>query len=257
MNSRLYAGTVLHDRKGRVSNRFRYGLYFAYLDLAELAQLDEGLKRFSYNRAGLISFQDRDHGPCDGSPLRPWIDERLSEVGVDLAGGAVRLLAFPRVLGFKFYPVSFWYCFHTDGDCRAVLAEVHNTFGDGHNYLLHNGGQPLDWSVRPTVAKAMHVSPFVGMEATYEFRLSEPTETLRLSIHDHIVGEPPLLVAAIDLKASELTDASLMNAVSRMGPMSARAWMLIHLQAIRIVSKGGQYHPRPAPTRGGTTSWPS
>ena len=81
------------------------------------------------------------------------------------------------MLGFGFYPVSMWYCFHADGTPRAVLAEVHNTFGGRHNYLLHNGGDVFDLSSKPTVDKVFSVSPFIPMDARYEFRLTEPGET--------------------------------------------------------------------------------
>ena len=90
----------------------------------------------------------------------------LARANIDLEGGRVCLLTFPRVLGFGFYPVSMWYCFHADGTPRAVLAEVHNTFGGRHNYLLHNCGDVFDLGSKPTVDKVFSVSPFIPMDAT-------------------------------------------------------------------------------------------
>ena len=246
MNSRLYTGTVGHKRTRPKENAFRYKVYFLYLDLAELDDLDANLKRFSHNNGrGLVKLRDRDHGPRDGSPLRPWIDALLAKANIDLEGGSVCLLTFPRVLGFGFYPVSFWYCFHADGTPRAVLAEVHNTFGGHHNYLLHNKGDVFDLSSKPTVDKVFSVSPFIPMDARYEFRLTKPSDTLHVAIYDYVEG-PLLLVASLDLEASELTDANLSAAVRRYGPMSLRAWLLIHAQAVRIVWKGIRYIP-PSP----------
>jgi len=247
VNSRLYTGTVAHKRTRPKENSFRYQVYFLYLDLAELDELDAGLKRFSHNGHALSQLRDRDHGPRDGSPLRPWIDALLARANIDLEGGRVCLLTFPRVLGFGFYPVSMWYCFHADGTPRAVLAEVHNTFGGRHNYLLHNGGNLFDLSSKPTVDKVFSVSPFIPMDARYEFRLTEPGESLHVGIYDYVEG-PLLLVAGLDLTAQELTDEAIARAVRRFGPMSLRAWLLIHAQAIRIVSKGIRYiPPTPAP----------
>ncbi len=241
MNSRIYTGYVTHQRTGPVRNRFRYRIYFTYLDLAELGELDRTLRRFSYNRAGVFSFHDRDHGPRDGSALRPWIDGLLARAGIDLDGGAVRLLTFPRVLGFRFYPVSLWYCFHRDGTPRAVLAEVHNTVGDRHNYLLHNGGAPFDWSGSPEAVKAFWVSPFIPVgDARYVFHFTEPGETLSLSLLDYVHGEL-VLTASLDLAAEPLTDPALMRRLWRRGPMSAVAFALILWQFVRLLSKGARF----------------
>jgi len=245
VRSRLYIGKVAHDRKLPKRNSFSYGLYYLYACLDELKELDDSLRWFAHNRAGLFSLHDKDHGPLDGSPLRPWMETQLAEAGIDLEGGPICLLAFPRVLGFKFYPVSWWYCFHADGTTRAVMAEVRNTFGEHHNYLLHDNGAPMDLAHgRPEVAKAFHVSPFIEMDARYVFHVGEPGDKLSISIYDYVKG-PLLLVAAVSLRAEEITDGLLWKTLLRYGPMSARAWILIHLQAIRIVAKGIRYIPKP------------
>jgi DUF1365 family protein len=241
VNSRLYSGYVQHQRRGLVSNGFRYRIYFAYLDLAELDEVDSSLRLFSYDRAGLFSFHERDHGPRDGTPLRPWIDALLARAGIDLEGGPVRLLTFPRVLGARFYPVSFWYCFHRDGTPRAMLAEVHNTVGDRHNYLLHNAGAPLDWNAAPTAVKAFWVSPFIPVgDARYEFRFSEPGEKLSVSLLDYVAGDL-VLTASLQLAAEPLTDRALLRRFLSRGPMSVVAFALIVWQAARLLAKGVRF----------------
>ncbi len=252
VHSRLYVGTVAHDRRIPRANRFRYGIYYLYVDLDELELLDESLRLFSVDRANLVTLRTRDHGPRDGSAWRPWVDATLARAGIDLERGPVRLLTFPRVLGFKFYPVSFWYCFHADGTPRAVLAEVQNTFGDHHNYLLHNGGDVFDWQSAPEMVKVFHVSPFIEMDARYEFRFSEPGEQLSVSLLDFVKG-PLLLIAAVSLTARPLTDAALLRAIARYGPMSARAWLFIHYQALRLFAKRIRYVPRTEPPAEETT----
>ena len=237
MNSRLYTGTVSHARSTPARNVFRYRVYFCYLDLAELEELDAGLRRFSHNGRALVTFRDADHGPRDGSPLRPWVDALLARAGVDLEGGRVCILSIPRVMGGRFYPISLWYCFHADGTPLAVLAEVQNTFRDHHNYLLHHHGEPIDWSERPTAAKAFYVSPFVQPEdVLHEFAFSEPADSLSASVFDHIDGST-VLTASLSLHAEDLTDANLARAVLRLGPMSARALVLIHWQALKLLFK--------------------
>ena len=128
MRSRLYTGWVAHERVRPARNAFRYPAYYLALDLGELGQLDSALSRLSYNRSGLISFWDADHGPRDGTPLRPWIDALLAQAGIDLAGGHVTLLTFPRVLGARFYPVSFWYCFAADDTLNIIFDATHGEY---------------------------------------------------------------------------------------------------------------------------------
>jgi DUF1365 family protein len=253
VESRLYTGTITHERRVPKKNRFRYQVYYVFVDVDELDTLDDRLNRFAHNRPGLVSLWDKDHGPRDGSPLRPWIDAVCAEHGIDISGGRVYLLTFPRVLGAKFYPIAIWYCYDSAEVCRAVLLEVQNTFGEHHNYLLHNDGAPFDWHMKSKKDKGFHVSPFiVDTEAHYEFRLTEPGDRLRVTIHDFVQG-PLLLVAVLELAARPLTDRELTRTVMRLGPMSVRALLLIHYQAARIFAKGIRYVPKPEPPRKETT----
>jgi len=215
--------------------------------LAELDELDGSLQRFGHNRKALTSLWDADHGPHDGSALRPWIDDLLGRAGIDLEGGRVCLLTFPRVMGFRFYPVSFWYCFHADGTPRAVLAEVQNTYRDRHNYLLHNHGDVFDWNSRPEHAKAFFVSPFIQLEnVRYRFAFSEPGETLSVALQDYVDG-PLLLTTTLALDARPLTDETIRREVWRMGPISARALILIHWQALKLLAKRVGFYPHTKP----------
>ena len=250
MRSRLYRGEVRHARTRPKKNAFRYPVYYLGLDLDELEEVDRALRVLSYNRPNLVSFWDRDHGPRDGTPLRPWIDAVCAEAGIDLAGGRVMLLSFPRVLSTRFFPVSFWYCFGAGGEPLAVMAEVHNTVRDRHNYLLHNGGQPIDWAAKPHATKAFWVSPFIQVgDVEYEFRFTEPGDRLSVSIQDIVEGSP-LFTASISLEARELSDGALLGTVLRHGPISGVAITRILWQALKLFVKRVPYYPYvPAPEK--------
>jgi uncharacterized protein len=247
VRSALFTGLVRHSRTRPVANRFRYGIYFLYLDLDELDQLGRSLRLFSHNGRALLTLRDADHGAHDGSGLRPWIDRILAQADIGLPGGRVMLLTFPHSLGSSFFPVSFWYCFDESGSARAVLAEVNNTFHQHHGYLIHDHGAPLRWDAEYRADKVFHVSPFIGMDATYLFRFGEPGTRLTASIldqvHDGAEG-PPLLAAGIEVNRKPLTDANLAAAYLRYGPMSARATLLIRYQAVRLLAKGVKYLPK-------------
>ena len=244
MESRIFEGNVVHERSRPVVNRFRYRVYLLYLDLAELDGLAGSVRRFHYNHPGWISFYDRDHGPRDGSPLRPWIDDLLNRAGIHLEGGPIRIMSFPRSMGFRFFPASFWYCHGADGELLAVLAEVHNTFGGQHNYLLHRGGEPMGFSEDLFAYKVFHVSPFIPLGGRYRFRFTPPDNAVSVSIHENVEGEP-LLVAGVSGKARPLDDATLRELTWRYGPMPLRAWLLIHFQAIRLALKRVRFYSDP------------
>ena len=243
--SAVYAGELYHLRSQPRRNEFRYGIYFLYVDIDRLDELAGSLADFGHNAKALTSIWDVDHGPRDGSLLRPWIDAQLAGSGIALgADGAVMLLTFPRVRGFKFYPVSFWYCFADDGTLRAVMAEVQNTYGEHHDYLMHRGGSPMAWSERPVRIKAMHVSPFIEMDARYTFSFDEPGERLGVRIRDDVKGEQ-LLFAEVELQRRSLDDATLRAVVKEYGPMSLRAMLLIGWQALHLLGKGIKFLPKP------------
>lgn len=147
----LYRCRIMHRRPGAPRYRFGYRAFYLLLDIDAIDAACAVSPLISRNRFNLLSFYDADHGRHDGRGLRPWVEGVLAEYDIDLAGGSVTLLTMPRVLGYGFNPVSLYYCEHADGRLRAVLAEVHNTFGEHHVYVLHESGAPMAWG-RPAIS---------------------------------------------------------------------------------------------------------
>ncbi|MCU0767141.1 MAG: DUF1365 domain-containing protein [Gammaproteobacteria bacterium] len=242
----LYAGEVMHRRLFPVDYRFSYRVFSLLLDVDRLDEAGRASRLFSHNRFNLVSFHDADHGPRDGTPLRPWIDGVLRRFGIDLEGGPIALLCLPRVLGFGFNPLAIWYCRHRDGSLRAVLLEVSNTFGERHGYLLHDAGAEMAWPVRKARQKEFHVSPFVAMEAEYRFRLAEPAERLEVGIREFQSGRL-MLVAAQVAERRALTTATLARAVLAVPLQTFKVLGMIHWQALKIWLRGAPFHRKPAP----------
>lgn len=240
----LYRGAVTHLRLRPFRHGFRYPAFTLLLDLDALDRLPWPL---CHNGRGLMALADRDHGPRDGGALKPWIEARLAEAGVALEGGKVRLLAMPRVLGRAFNPLSIWFCHHRDGRLLALLYEVRNTFGQHHSYLL-----PLERPAAPgeavaqSCAKAFHVSPFIGPEARYDFRLAAPDERLAVTIREQ-VPEGPLLLATLTGRRQALTTPALLRALARFPLLTLQVLGAIHWQALRLWLKGARFHRCPAP----------
>ncbi|MCG5510058.1 DUF1365 domain-containing protein [Ectothiorhodospira lacustris] len=244
---RLYRTRVMHRRLFPVEYRFTYRVFSLLVDVDKLDDLNRSLRLLSVNRFNLLGLNARDHGPRDGSPWRPWVDACLGRAGIDLEGGQVQLLCFPRVLGYTFNPLSLWYCRHRDGSLRAVICEVSNTLGDHHHYLLHADGAPMAWPVRASQDKLFYVSPFIEMDARYQFRLSEPDEALNVLIHEY-QDSRLMLSAAQTGHARPLTDGELLKATAAVPFMTLKVLAAIHWHALKIWWKGGQYYSKPTPS---------
>ena len=244
---RLLVGQVMHHRLRPAVNGFVYPVFFVQLPVRRLEASDCGI--FSVDRRNLLSFDRRDHGPRDGSPLLPWIQARLRERGLP-DDGEIILQTFPRVFGYVFNPVSFWFCHDRAGALVAVLAEVNNTFGGTHSYLLHNPeGAPLQDGQELRAGKAFHVSPFCDVEGGYRFRFHLDGPRPRVHI-DYDDAEGPLLLTAISGQPRAWTRGNLLLAFLRMPVLTLGVMARIHWQALKLWLKG-------VPFRGTTPSAPS
>jgi len=236
----LGIGRVWHQRLRPRKHGFVYRSYFLRLPLRSL-RLDAGA--LVRNRAGLISFHDADHG--EGGPdALAWFDALLAGEGITDADGEVWLHTFPRVLGYVFKPVSFWYAHRADGTLAAVLAEVNNTFGERHGYLLV--GPRLRWGATLEARKVFHVSPFCAVAGQYRFCFVEPG-VARITLHD-AGGE--LLRTGVAGTLAPLTRRRAWGAFFGMPLMTLSVIGLIHWHALRLAVKGVPLFRKPsAPER--------
>ena len=169
------------------------------------------------------------------------------DAGIDLDGGPVHLLCFPRVLGYVFNPLSIYFCRHSDGRLRAILYEVTNTFGDRHSYLLPvDGGRDSAGPISQACDKVLYVSPFIDMASHYRFRVKEPGERLSILIRQ-AVPEGEQLLATLTGKRAALRDRELVRAFATHPLMTVKVMGAIHWQALWLWLKGATFHRRPAP----------
>lgn len=240
----LYPARVMHRRRIAPLYRFVYRVFYLLVDIDRLDELQRRLRFFSLDRFNLLSLRARDYG--DGRGLRPWAEEQLHRHGIELDGGRIRLLTLPRVLGWAFNPISLWYCDHRDGQLRAVIAEVRNTFGERHSYLLASGGAPMPYEQVHDKDKCFHVSPFLDRAGCYRFELGEPGERLRVAIHESRDGAP-VMDATLAGERRELSDAALLRQVLRMPWMAVKVVAGIHWEALKLWLRGAGYRSKPAP----------
>lgn len=253
---RLFFGQVMHRRLRPAEHRFVYPVFFCLLPLGALDAAAGPL--FSLNRCNLFSFHDIDHGARDGTPLLPWIRDLLAGAGIG-ADGEVWLQCFPRVLGFVFNPVSFWFCHDRSGALRAVLAEVNNTFGERHNYLLaHPDGRPIRDGETLQRRKVFHVSPFMAVDGEYRFRFharagDDGAPLWRLARIDHADAGGDLLHTALSGRAVPLASGALLKAFLAYPWLTLGVVLRIHWQAFRLWRKRVPFFRKPEPPLEETT----
>ena len=248
-------GQVRHTRLRPRRHAFAYPTFFLMLPMRSMPGLGSAL---AVNRPGAISFHDVDHGDgrsaAQGGALA-WLDELLRTEGITDATGEVWLHCYPRVLGYTFKPVSFWYCHHADGHLRAIVVEVNNTFGERHCYLLDapHYGQEL------CASKVFHVSPFCKVEGHYRFRFMRTVHggvektVARIDLcdgeRDGANTDPAavLLQTSVSGTLEPITRSTLRRALWRNPAMTLGVVLHIHMQALRLWLKKVPFIHKPKP----------
>jgi len=249
--SRVFEGRVFHQRLRPRKHRLSYRVFSMLVDLDELPSLHKRLAFFSHNRFNFFSFWDKDYGCEQDTSLAQYVRNTLSSADLELTGGKVQLLCYPRLFGYAFNPLSVYYCFDRVDKLKAILYEVSNTFGERHSYLIkvdQDGNRP----VRHSCKKDFYVSPFMDMDATYHFRITPPSDRLTVFIDQHD-GEGSLLKASFSGRATELSDKGLISLLLRYPLMSVKVIGGIHWEALKLWRKGLKVVARPAPPENSIT----
>jgi hypothetical protein len=227
-----YDAVVVHSRQEPISNRFRYETRTWLVDLDRLPRLPRGLRWLS-------AFESRDHLGDARLSLRANVDRFLADHDIDVTDGRVLMLANPRALGHAVNPISVHWCYAADGVLAAVIAEVHNTYGDRHAYLLR---PDASGAVDAVVDKAMYVSPFNPVEGRYHIIVSPPLDRVTVSVTLHRPDQAPL-VATLQAHRRPVRPTPLMAVQSAL--TSFRVGALIRWQGIRLWRRGLRIEPRP------------
>jgi len=244
----LYVGDVMHARLKQVGHRFSYRVMSLLIDLDRLEVADRQTPLFGVNRRALYSFHEADHGDRDGSSLRLYAQRCAAEHGIDLTGGRVLLLCYPRLFGYTFNPLSVYYCYRADGQPALLIYEVRNTFGDIHAYVLPvTRGDISPAGIRQTQDKRFYVSPFVEMAMRYHFRVMLPQDRVKLRILE-TNSEGPLLSATFNGQRRILTTRELLRSFFSLPLMTLKIIAAIHWEALRLWLKGVRLVPRPGKT---------
>lgn len=230
----LYHGAVSHRRLRPVGHRFAYKVFSILIDIDRIEEAARGSRWFSRDRFNLFSFHDADHAFEEGKSVSESVRALLRAHGFR-GDGRIELLCYPRVLGFVFNPLSIFYCRDANARLEAVIYEVRNTFGGRHSYLIPADGET--GVIRQSADKIFHVSPFMDMNHTYDFRLTPPGEAVSVFIHQ-CDPEGPIFNAAFAGRAETSSDAAWLKALFRYPLMTLKIVAAIHFEAGRLFMKG-------------------
>ncbi len=246
MTHSVVAATVVHRRSRPRENAFRYRV--AYLCLG-LGSLEQAAGRWlKLDRRGLVSFRQVDHGARDGGDLASWLRQVLAGHGLARqCDGELMLMTLPRMLGYVFNPVSFWFCRDRSGAVRAVLCEVNNTFGESHCYLVSRpDGRALGADEWLEGRKVFHVSPFLPVEGRYRFRFRLDARAVHVDVHYHD-AEGLVLATSVSGCHEPLTDRAVLSRFLGNPTMTLGVIARIHWQALQLWRKRVKFYRKPAP----------
>lgn len=241
----LYEGRVRHRRFRPVEHAFSMPLFLVYLDLAELDGVFRGRWLWSTSRPALARFRREDHLGDPRVPLERAVRDLVEARTGRRPDGPIRLLTHLRYAGYGINPVSFHYCFESDGrTLAAVVADVTSTpWNERHAYVLPVA--PRGRRAHAEARKALHVSPFHAMDLRYRFRFAAPGASLGLRIEAADERAEPLFDAVLALRRRAIDGATLARALVRHPLMTAQVAAGIYWQALRLHRKGAPFHPHP------------
>lgn len=231
----FYVGKVLHRRLRPKRHALKHSCYWMLLDVDRIAEAADSMRLFSLDRFNVLSFYSRDHGNGSETPLREQAEKLLKERGILPPGGPIRLFCMPRVLGYGFNPLSVFFCYDTAERLQAVIYEVHNTFGERHNYVFPVQEEAKIY--RHGCDKDFYVSPFMDLELSYAFRVHAPDDKVAIGIETSD-DQGIMLFAALSGQRREASDNSLMRLAVSQPLVTLKVIVAIHVHAAILWWKG-------------------
>jgi len=232
---------VMHQRLSPRKNAFRYDVYYLGIPLSQIESNAIG-ETLNLNRFGLHSFYEKDHGYRDGTSLKAWLYDMFDTYKFEKPK-EVFLISMPRILGYVFNPVSFWFCWNSKDELYAVVSEVNNTFGETHSYLTYLDDKDTNGDY--VAKKVFHVSPFLEREGYYDFQFSLSDDSIKIHINLFDSNKEKILLTSLSGKFDDLNSMSLKRAFFRVPFATMKSIFLIHFQAVKLLLKKIKFISKP------------
>ena len=244
LTTSIYEGPVVHKRYHQKKHKFKYNVFNLLLNIDDLSALDKKYKLFSYNRFNLFSFHDKDHGKKDGTSIKDWMLEILDNCEIKISKDEVKIfcLCYPRILGYVFNPISVWSVYNKENILKLLIYEVRNTFGEDHSYVVKitNEKDRLNHNRK----KRFHVSPFIDLNASYNFSTNINNKKVNLTIKQSNNGNQ-ILIASFNGKSKKFSDRNLFLLFFKYPLMTLKVIYGIHIQALFLWFKRVKFVPHP------------
>ncbi len=232
---------VMHQRLSPRKNAFKYDVYYLGIPLSQIESNAIG-ETLNLNSFGLHSFYEKDHGYRDGSSLKAWLYDMFDTYKFEKPK-EVFLISMPRILGYVFNPVSFWFCWNSKDELYAVVSEVNNTFGETHSYLTYLDDKDTNGDY--VAKKVFHVSPFLEREGYYDFQFSLSDDSIKIHINLFDSNKEKILLTSLSGKFDDLNSMSLKRAFFRVPFATMKSIFLIHFQAVKLLLKKIKFISKP------------
>lgn len=232
---------VMHQRLSPRKNAFKYDVYYLGIPLSQIESNAIG-ETLNLNRFGLHSFYEKDHGYRDGTSLKAWLYDMFDTYKFEKPK-EVFLISMPRILGYVFNPVSFWFCWNSKDELYAVVSEVNNTFGETHSYLTYLDDKDTNGDY--VAKKVFHVSPFLEREGYYDFQFSFSDDSIKIHINLFDSNKEKILLTSLSGKFDDLNSMSLKRAFFRVPFATMKSIFLIHFQAVKLLLKKIKFISKP------------
>jgi DUF1365 family protein len=243
MHTKLVISSIIHKRYGQIENFFKYKVPSIFLDLDELDIIKSTTKIFSINSFNIFSFNEKDHGFRDKRTIKEFIIHFLKKNNINYNNLKIKVLCFPRILGYVFNPLSIMYCFEDD-KLIAIFYEVKNTSNEQHTYVFAKNADREEKTLKHDCEKNFYVSPFIGMKGKYFFTNKLTAQNINIIIDLYDNNNQKILMASqsgkfIDFNELKLLKYNLLNPLLGFKVMSS-----ILFESLKIVLKGGKYYSR-------------
>ncbi|MEJ5994484.1 DUF1365 domain-containing protein [Pedobacter sp. Du54] len=256
--SSMYTARVMHHRLAPKKHSFWYTIYLFYIDIDEIDNLSKRLRWFSRNKFNLFNFRDKDHLQLETKDesshisylksqisVKQQITAYLKSHNVEVGNGKIMLLTNLAVLGYNFNPVSFYFCFDENNEPLCAIAEISNTYREMKLFffdreVLHGE------SFKQRVQKDFYVSPFIDLDAFFDFNLAIPTEKLDIKIDDYDKDGNRFFISTLTGESKSLTNRNMLRYFFSMPLIPLRVMGLIYWQAFKLWVKKIVYHPKAA-----------
>ena len=243
-NNCFYKGTLMHNRFVPKNHKFTYNIFYSFIDIDGLDDLKKKYTFFSYNKFNFFSIYDKDHGFRNNKKIKDWVKNILKKININHMNTKIFLLSIPRIFGYVFNPLSIFFCYDFDGNLKALIYQVKNTFNEQYCYVFKIKDDAKKKYYKHSCKKNFHVSPLWDMRGKYNFLTFKPSNKFYSSIIME-KNKKKVFQAILDCKYQELNFNNFLSLLIKFPFLTIKVILAIYFEAFKIfIFKGAKYYKK-------------